>query len=217
MAAKTPLARVGQPEDIADVVLFLASDLARFVTGQNIVIDGGMTLHGSGVDGLLDTVRDLVLARLSSVGGRGRVARAYASVHEPAARAPTIASVTHQSSRSTVRATSSPKAAPRPTDEAAPHDRGGNVPAQEAPVRHPTRRRDERNDGPQRADEPTDGNDRSATTCEVPMRALDAAARVGAAGSANARPRAVPSFAPSEEAQRVADDRADRRDEPCRR
>jgi NAD(P)-dependent dehydrogenase (short-subunit alcohol dehydrogenase family) len=60
MAAKTPLARVGQPEDIADVVLFLASDLARFVTGQNIVIDGGMTLHGAGVDGLLDTVRDLV-------------------------------------------------------------------------------------------------------------------------------------------------------------
>ena len=59
MAAKTPLARVGQPEDVADVVLFLASDLARFVTGQNIVIDGGMTLHGAGVDGLLDTVRGL--------------------------------------------------------------------------------------------------------------------------------------------------------------
>jgi NAD(P)-dependent dehydrogenase (short-subunit alcohol dehydrogenase family) len=60
MAAKTPLARVGQPEDIADVVLFLCSDLARFVTGQNIVVDGGMTLHGSGVDGLLDQVRTMV-------------------------------------------------------------------------------------------------------------------------------------------------------------
>ena len=44
MAAKTPLDRVGAPEDIADVVVFLCSDLARFVTGQNIVIDGGMTL-----------------------------------------------------------------------------------------------------------------------------------------------------------------------------
>jgi NAD(P)-dependent dehydrogenase (short-subunit alcohol dehydrogenase family) len=62
MAAKTPLDRVGAPEDIADVVVFLCSDLARFVTGQNIVIDGGMTLHGSGVDGVYDIVRD-VLAR----------------------------------------------------------------------------------------------------------------------------------------------------------
>jgi NAD(P)-dependent dehydrogenase (short-subunit alcohol dehydrogenase family) len=53
MEAKTPLARIGAPEDIADVVVFLCSDLARFVTGQNLVVDGGMTLHGSGVDGLL--------------------------------------------------------------------------------------------------------------------------------------------------------------------
>jgi NAD(P)-dependent dehydrogenase (short-subunit alcohol dehydrogenase family) len=54
LVAKTPLARIGTPEEIADVVVFLCSDLARFVTGQNLVIDGGMTLHGSGVDGLLD-------------------------------------------------------------------------------------------------------------------------------------------------------------------
>jgi len=59
MTAKTPLGRVGTPADIADVVVFLCSDLARFVTGQNIVIDGGMTLHGSGVDGVLDVVREL--------------------------------------------------------------------------------------------------------------------------------------------------------------
>jgi NAD(P)-dependent dehydrogenase (short-subunit alcohol dehydrogenase family) len=57
MAAKTPLNRVGEPDDIAQVVTFLCSDMARFVTGQNIVVDGGMTLHGSGVDGLLDQVR----------------------------------------------------------------------------------------------------------------------------------------------------------------
>jgi meso-butanediol dehydrogenase/(S,S)-butanediol dehydrogenase/diacetyl reductase len=50
MKAKTPLARVGTPEDVADVVVFLCSDLARFITGQNIVVDGGMILHGSGVD-----------------------------------------------------------------------------------------------------------------------------------------------------------------------
>jgi meso-butanediol dehydrogenase / (S,S)-butanediol dehydrogenase / diacetyl reductase len=52
MVEKTPLARIGTPEDIADVVVFLCSDLARFLTGQNLVVDGGMTLHGSGVDGL---------------------------------------------------------------------------------------------------------------------------------------------------------------------
>src|ERR1700722_5518956 len=52
----TPVARIGEPEDIADAVVFLCSDLARFVTGQNIVVDGGLTLHGSGVDGIFDIV-----------------------------------------------------------------------------------------------------------------------------------------------------------------
>ena len=52
----TPVGRVGVPEDIAGVVVFLCSDLARFVTGQNIVADGGLTLHGSGVDGIFDIV-----------------------------------------------------------------------------------------------------------------------------------------------------------------
>ncbi len=52
MVAKTPAGRIGEPEDVADVVTFLVSDLARFVTGQNVVVDGGMTLHGSGVDGI---------------------------------------------------------------------------------------------------------------------------------------------------------------------
>lgn len=52
----TPVGRVGQPQDVADVVVFLCSDLARFVTGQNIVVDGGLTLHGSGVDTIFDRV-----------------------------------------------------------------------------------------------------------------------------------------------------------------
>jgi NAD(P)-dependent dehydrogenase (short-subunit alcohol dehydrogenase family) len=52
MVAKTPAARIGEPEDIADVVTFLVSDQARFITGQNLVVDGGMTLHGSGIDGV---------------------------------------------------------------------------------------------------------------------------------------------------------------------
>jgi NAD(P)-dependent dehydrogenase (short-subunit alcohol dehydrogenase family) len=60
MEAKTPLGRVGAPEDIADVVVFLSSDLARFVTGQNLVVDGGMTLHGAGVDGLYERFRSFL-------------------------------------------------------------------------------------------------------------------------------------------------------------
>ena len=38
-----PLGRLGQPEDIADAVAFLASDWASFITGQIILIDGGRT------------------------------------------------------------------------------------------------------------------------------------------------------------------------------
>lgn len=41
--AQHPAGRVGRPEDIAAMVRFLASDAAAFVTGQNLVIDGGMT------------------------------------------------------------------------------------------------------------------------------------------------------------------------------
>jgi NAD(P)-dependent dehydrogenase (short-subunit alcohol dehydrogenase family) len=42
--AQHPVGRVGVPEDIAAACVFLASAEAGFVTGQNFVIDGGMTV-----------------------------------------------------------------------------------------------------------------------------------------------------------------------------
>lgn len=40
-----PLRRLGKPEDVAKVILFLASELSEFITGQDIVVDGGYTLR----------------------------------------------------------------------------------------------------------------------------------------------------------------------------
>ena len=42
-ALQQPVGRVGKPEDIAEMVLFLCSEKAGFITGENICIDGGMT------------------------------------------------------------------------------------------------------------------------------------------------------------------------------
>lgn len=42
-ATQQPVGRVGNPLDIANMVLFLCSDKAGFITGENICIDGGMT------------------------------------------------------------------------------------------------------------------------------------------------------------------------------
>ena len=41
MARKQPLGRIGQPEDVADLVVFLASERAGFLTGASITVDGG--------------------------------------------------------------------------------------------------------------------------------------------------------------------------------
>ena len=41
--ARVPLGRLGQPEDIANCVLYLASDESSYVTGAEFVVDAGMT------------------------------------------------------------------------------------------------------------------------------------------------------------------------------
>ncbi|MGZ5392688.1 MAG: SDR family NAD(P)-dependent oxidoreductase [Mycobacterium sp.] len=53
-----PLGRIGEPDDIAELIVFLLSQRASWITGQNIAIDGGTTLHGSGIEQFARAVLD---------------------------------------------------------------------------------------------------------------------------------------------------------------
>ncbi|PTU30514.1 SDR family NAD(P)-dependent oxidoreductase [Stenotrophobium rhamnosiphilum] len=45
MEGRIPLGRLGEPDDVAGCVVFLASDLARYVTGSSLLVDGGMFVN----------------------------------------------------------------------------------------------------------------------------------------------------------------------------
>jgi NAD(P)-dependent dehydrogenase (short-subunit alcohol dehydrogenase family) len=44
VVARTPMGRVGQPDEIAGAAVYLLSDAASYVTGHTLVADGGMTI-----------------------------------------------------------------------------------------------------------------------------------------------------------------------------
>lgn len=48
LAARLPLKRIGVPQDVANLAVFLASDLASWITGETYVIDGGAGVTGAG-------------------------------------------------------------------------------------------------------------------------------------------------------------------------
>jgi NAD(P)-dependent dehydrogenase (short-subunit alcohol dehydrogenase family) len=54
----TPLGRIGTAEEVADVITFLCSDAARYITGQEIVVDGGAGLPNLQADQIVRAVRE---------------------------------------------------------------------------------------------------------------------------------------------------------------
>ena len=50
MAEGHPIGRLGDPSDIANLVLFLASSRASFMTGENVSCDGGLMARGAWAD-----------------------------------------------------------------------------------------------------------------------------------------------------------------------
>ncbi len=56
--AGTPLARVGRADEVAELVMFLLSERAGYLTGQNIVLDGGSMLTSAQMDPVLGPLLD---------------------------------------------------------------------------------------------------------------------------------------------------------------
>jgi NAD(P)-dependent dehydrogenase (short-subunit alcohol dehydrogenase family) len=55
-----PLGRPGTADEVADVILFLASEQSRYVTGQDVIVDGGLGLGQAGITTTLQTLVDML-------------------------------------------------------------------------------------------------------------------------------------------------------------
>ena len=44
---RIPLGRVGTEDEVADVIVFVASEASRYMTGQELVVDGGLVINGT--------------------------------------------------------------------------------------------------------------------------------------------------------------------------
>ncbi len=63
-----PWGRVGRPEEVADVIWFLTSGDSRYVTGQELVVDGGLIVKMRGMTGVLSGQTALVVGGASGIG-----------------------------------------------------------------------------------------------------------------------------------------------------
>jgi len=54
--AGTPLGTLGTPEQVSELIVFLLSDRAAYLTGQNLVLDGGSLLNSAQMDSVLSAM-----------------------------------------------------------------------------------------------------------------------------------------------------------------